>query len=283
PYMEGQALRDAALGASDPAAKANLLKRMIATPVSDFQCPSRPSLPGVYRQSKENAHEPLVNAAALTDGVDLLGRSDYAANAGDADLGHARIGGGSDPGPANLAGVDAYAWFHSPAAMLARTGGLNPKPPFPYYGPTGVIFQRSEIALKDISDGTSKTYLMGEKFLDPRSYSEQGFVDMAVNNDQSLYSGASSDNLRLTSDRINNTYPGWQPSKDKILTKGTGTRLQEINCTVDDNWSFGSVHAAGFQAVMCDGAARSIPFGVARRVHRLLGSRADEELLEENF
>ena len=35
---------------------------------------------------------------------------------------------------------------------------------------TGISFLRSRIKMADISDGTSNTYLVGEKYLDPDYY-----------------------------------------------------------------------------------------------------------------
>jgi hypothetical protein len=42
------------------------------------------------------------------------------------------------------------------------------------------------------------------------------------------------------------------------------------------NWdAFGSAHAAGFNAVLCDNAVMNISYDVDREVHRRLGNRLD--------
>lgn len=116
----------------------------------------------------------------------------------------------------------------------------------------GVVFRRSELRLSQVVDGTSQTYLVGEGYLRIDDYG----TGRAANDNQGLYVGYDRDTLRST----NFNYP---PLRDR---RGL----------VSDH-SFGSAHAAGFQAAFCDGSVRLVRYRVSAEVHRRLGSRSDGE------
>src|SRR5207244_5490768 len=82
----------------------------------------------------------------------LLAHSDYAACAGDVGFRDEPLG----DGPTNLRTGDDPTFWRSP---LYLTGDF-----------TGVIFLRSRIRITDITNGTSNTYLIGEKYVDPIHY-----------------------------------------------------------------------------------------------------------------
>ena len=76
-----------------------------------------------------------------------------------------------------------------------------PKPQPPKYAEvfTGIHYLRSEIKIADIADGTSNTYMVGEKYINPDWY----FTGQDPADDQSLYSGFNNDNSRSTSPTYN--------------------------------------------------------------------------------
>ena len=127
--------------------------------------------------------------------------------------------------------------------------------PADYSDQTGIAFLGSRVKLRDVSDGTSKTYMLGEKYLSPDAY-ENG---MSVGDDNSVYSGHDWDNCRWT----NVDYP---PVPD---TPG-----------VDYGPHFGSAHAGGFQMAFCDGSARLISYEVEAQIHARLGNRRDGEAVD---
>ena len=60
--------------------------------------------------------------------------------------------------------------------------------------PTGVVFGRSEINFRQVTDGTSKVYMVGEKYMSTDNY-EDG-LDWGDN--EPAFSGNNSDTLRIT-------------------------------------------------------------------------------------
>ena len=77
-------------------------------------------------------------------------------------------------------------WPSTDAASAAGEPGTGPS--------TGICYFRSQVRVRDITDGSSNTYLLGEKYLDT-DYYETG-QDHADN--ESLFCGFDNDNHRLT-------------------------------------------------------------------------------------
>lgn len=114
----------------------------------------------------------------------------------------------------------------------------------------GVSYQRSRVRLRDISDGLSQTYLIGEKRVSREHY----FDGLDLGYDQSLLSGVDVDIARWVLDP-----PGSDAS--------TGSYRQ-----------FGSAHSTTWQVVTCDGAVHQLSYDVDRTVHAQLGIRNDGEI-----
>ena len=230
PYVEQQSLYD--LG-SDGQADTHTAGQLVGsserceTAVSTMQCPSRrpaeafhvdwPTFGGSYAAFGANANT-------------RLARTDYAASAGDVAINW------SLQGPATLAqGIDpAYAW---PSMADA----------------TGISFLRSEISIAHIRDGSTHTYLVGEKYLNPASY--LGGTDGADN--ESMYSGYNNDNHRST----NLNYPP-MPDRHGIASSS----------------AFGSAHTHSWHVAMCDGSVHSVSYDIDPETHRRLGHRNDGEV-----
>ena len=152
---------------------------MVATPVSLFYCPSREQL-RLIRWAFERI--PIWISQKL-----LAKRTMPAILA----TMRTRVV-GTDEGPKTLAEAATYGWKFSGDKFIAqqRTTYNNPS----FTGLTGVIFQRSEIKIKQITDGTTHTYLLGEKNIAADHYEDGG----VPNDDQSMYNGYDKDNLRST-------------------------------------------------------------------------------------
>ena len=174
PYVEQQALYDLGAGLTGAAQRA-ANKVRITTPLGLFNCPTR-------RNPLLFPHKYAGGPPYLCDSVTDTGvaRGDYAANSGsDIQTGHFA------PIYVSYAtGDTTYAW---PAFNKSRTG---------------ISFQRSEIPVSDVSDGTSNTYMVGEKYVQPDDY----FTGLCGADDQSLFSGWNNDNHRCTN-------PGRPPNR----------------------------------------------------------------------
>lgn len=117
----------------------------------------------------------------------------------------------------------------------------------------GVSYNGSELGPKDILDGTSKTYMLGEKHVDPLAY--RGEV-RDYGDDWGIYTGQQDDIVRTTKA---------PPRPD---TPGGGLQQPEVDI-------FGSAHTGGLHMVMCDSAVSFISFDIDANTHKALGGRRD--------
>jgi hypothetical protein len=120
----------------------------------------------------------------------------------------------------------------------------------------GVVFQAWEYKLKDVSDGSAKTYMVGEKQVRPEAYLGE-LLD--IGDDQSCWSGDDLDLCRNADDK-------WQPLPDQIGL-------------VEPPYRFGSAHASVFQMAFCDGSVQSITYDIDPITHERLGGRRDGEVV----
>jgi len=232
-FIEEGQLRSLGKGVTPDTAKKRILGiELPLVVVSGFHCPSRrAAVPVKYLR-----WDPWVNAS--DQGLLRTGtmRGDYAISAGDRkgglDVTNRRIECGERVGPASYqAGEDgSYDWEQSLKTC------------------NGVSFQRSEVNFSHIEDDTSKTYMLGEKYLDPAEY-ETG-VDWG--DDACYFTGVDHDNWRWSFDH---------PAQDQFGQSG---------------WDFwGSAHPATFHMVMADASVQAISYDIDLTVHERLGSRRD--------
>jgi len=124
----------------------------------------------------------------------------------------------------------------------------------------GVSYNGSEIGPHHVTDGTSNTYMLGEKHVDPDSY--LGTHDWG--DDWGIYTGQQDDVVRLIRD---------PPVQDTI-----GGRL--LPRYVE---SFGSAHASGAQMAFCDGSIHTISYDIDPKIHSYLGRRNDGEAIPSGY
>jgi prepilin-type N-terminal cleavage/methylation domain-containing protein len=221
PFIEQNSIHQVGAGLS-PQAKKKVLRWQKNAVVSMFICPSR--RPAIAYPAVEGSHN--------ADQPETLAKSDYAANGGTV-----RILGG---GPGSLDCLTKYpncSWDHDANYMREHFDGISS--------------ERSEVRLKDVVDGTSRTYFAGEKYLNPNKYFSGD--DGADNN--SMYQGNDWDVNRWAN-------RDFLPRHD---TPGFDTMSSR----------FGSAHPDIFNMVMCDGSVHSISYEIEGKIHERLGSRRD--------
>jgi prepilin-type N-terminal cleavage/methylation domain-containing protein len=239
PFMEYKSLHDMDKGIPYGPQKDAVRIRRDATAISLCNCPTRRQAIG-YPQpwtTWGEYHSPI------------SARTDYAANAGDG------IYCEYPPFPPHY---DPSQW----GSFKFGVDELGNIPGSTNHIFTGVNFMNSYLRIVDIKDGTSHTYMVGEKYLNPDNYYNGS--DSA--DDWCMYSGAQDDNCRSCwNDTTNHSY---DPKRDR-----RGATLR---------YNFGSAHPASFNMVMCDGSAHSIRYEIDPILHSKLGNRADRTPVDLN-
>ena len=249
PFVEESALRDLAKGLDEGSVELNqALVRMNETPLSILYCPSRrQALPYPCSFANDNAtNAPLVRR------MRQAAKSDYAINSGDGlvNSGDDAFRAPADSLPRNYTDADRADRVWMPTNVNSRSAEIWVRR---HYS-TGVSYFRSEVKPRQVKDGMSKTYLVGEKYISREAYTtgvrENGQLDFGEN--QSVFTGFEWDTSRLTRN---------PPLQDQVGREFTGI--------------FGSTHVAGFNVVLCDGAVATVTFDVDGEIHRRLGNRLD--------
>lgn len=227
PFMEQGALRKMGAGAS-VADKRTILTDLSKMQPGGFICPSkRPADPTA---PKSHWLPRNINFAI----GQLSGKSDYAVNLGSINV--------TDPeGPSTITqGLSAFfAW--------PSMESLN-----------GICFARSVVEMKHITDGTTNTFMVGEKYQNVDSYggsfaSTDPTYDFGDN--ENVFSGHNRDQHRTT---------GIPPSQDRP--------------GFPNDYAFGGAHPANFGMTMCDASVRWINFDIDPTTFKTFGSIADGEV-----
>ncbi|HEY2761664.1 MAG TPA: DUF1559 domain-containing protein, partial [Pirellulales bacterium] len=193
-FLEEKNIAAMGKGTGNPALKRAQLGLMQVQPVPVFNCPSRrgATIGDVAAGTISNADLSQIPFPNSNKGS----RTDYAGNGGsngtgccnEEDQPSAGYGNGGPPFDTTsnyVAGsVDLMGYF---------------KKKLYYQNANGAIYGGSQVSIRNIPDGLSKTYLIGEKALQPQSYPATpigGGVCHA--DDQSMYQGYDDDTIRWT-------------------------------------------------------------------------------------
>jgi len=243
PYIEAGNLRNLGKGLTG-AAKAQAMLLQVGTPVPAFSCPSRrPAIPYPVVRNGILAN----NLRECKAGSCEVARSDYQANSGSM-LTY------EDDGPrsSNPASVARYDWPFDGAGR--KTIPWN-----------GITHQRSETTIAQITDGTSQTYCVGEKYLNPDQYTN-GESDA---DDQHLLMGLDRDVNGFTGASMN-------------IRDGKYLPPQQDRVGLSLSFNFGSAHPSTFHMVFCDGSVHGISYSIDPEIHRRLGGRDDELTIDSS-
>ena len=249
PFMDYKSLHDMGKSggsAMTPASatKRTMLARMCEMPLEVMNCPTRRRSIAYAISGTWNEGSAHINA----DVSYVFARSDYAGNAG---AGHPPellplVPGGNDDGERYVpqvgptyAGISSYPWFTDNDF-------------------TGTIYQRSTLKEKDIPDGLSKTFLIGEKYLAPDNY---------FNGNDPADSGPMVQGYDWDVNRLANSY--WPPYRDRpgVLT----------------SWNFGSAHAQTFNMLFCDGSVHALKYEIDIPTYSRLACRNDKAVVDSNL
>lgn len=258
PYIEEQALHDVGSGTTGAARDEATLSR-VQSPFTGMTCPSRRSA-NVFPNSVTTTYNESVNP------VDNCSKTDYAANAGDmfnVEPWESTESGEQIPSfsETTYETVRDFSW----KPVWKARDPSNPSSIIFVKDGTGVVYTRSEVPFRRISDGTSKVYMVGEKYLSTAHY-ETGEGE---GDNEPGFSGSNDDSLRVTVQFI-------AFNREIILEPDSEENLAKVSSA-----KFGSAHSGGFNMSYCDGSVGFVNFDVDPDLHRLQGNRGDGEVLPE--
>ena len=223
--------------------------KVVQTPLSVINCPSRRGNRLYPMSTNEGGNFGYFNSIT----PDFAGRSDYAINSGHVynEWPNYLLG----QGPKSY--VEARYWTanrywggEQSALFQSLPGGMRM---------TGVSYERSTVGFKQIADGLSRTYLIGEKHISASQY-ENG---VNGGDNETWCTGFNNDNYRKTGRLANG----------KVVENSAipdSTERAELT-----QGRFGSSHAGVWNVAFCDGSVRALAFDMDWRVHRDHGNRFD--------
>lgn len=233
PFIEEQQVHDMGTGLNANQ-KLAVFQTRESIAISYMNCPSRRAsipYPNGVPQTPRNSRKALTH-----------GRSDYAANAGDIE---------------NLEEVcEDIAPITIAQAESGNNGKWPPNPNNDLYKDdvtgmpvlNGIVYCGGTVKLRTITDGLSKTYLIGERHLNPLEY-ETGEDH---GDDWSMWSGYQDDTCRSTFGEPLQDTPG-----------------------AEEFERFGSAHSGGCNMAFGDGSVQFIAYDIDPEVHRQNGNRLD--------
>ena len=221
--------------------------------VAAYYCPSRRS-PTVF----SNSYTFQSGAAANAGGADDLtgppgGLGDYASVAGTL----------NNDGPMCISIPTGIVG----ASQVTGTG------PFNNSGPGAIVLSyRSKSKLQTITDGTSNTLLIGEKYIRPNSR-------WGKNEDRSIFDGNNQNNFRrflgrqVTGFTMPLTYLATDPPNPIIADPRTQANPTDpiSGLAISLNQCFGSAHPGVCQFVLCDATVRALNVNLSLETLTLLG------------
>ena len=214
------------------AAKITALNTMAGTPIPTFNCPSRRS--SIAYPQHQN--EKLQNAGVPPS----LAHSDYGGNGG----------------------------VFSAVGSWGNSSQTEDEINFPNLDRGGLTYLRSEVGFRRISDGTSSTMYIGEKYLDPLKYRDSS--DGADNN--SMFAGHDWDIIRWVggAPRV-----GSEPWNVYVFDHVVSIPPRQDRAGFSSINLFGSSHPAGANYVFCDGSVHGINYNIDDQTWIRLGIRDD--------
>ena len=221
PFIEQEAIYEMGANAANEAERRAAFADRITIPLPFLHCPSR----------RAATLYPCIYIPRNADARDHVAKTDYAVCVGDYQGNHA-----SNCPSSYSHAENTYQWTDESHF-------------------TGICYQRSTVKMAQVRDGSSNTYMVGEKYLGIDNYTSGTYTA----DDWWALGGIGNDHYRTTY---------WEPRQDR-----TG---------YDNSYIFGSPHAGGFNVVFCDGSVRSVGYSIDLETHRRLGNRNDGQIVDTN-
>lgn len=250
PFIEEEALHD--LGGNGDGSTVDSLQRtgarqLAQSTVTISNCPSR--RPAILYPRTGGA---LSNALTPTETVKM----DYAANAGHCVSEFDDAGIYKGPNTYNAADIETYM---QGARTQLKIRTLQGSPKY-----SGVSFGISQVAIRHVTDGTSNTYLIGEKVIPSNLYN----AGSHSGDNETWCTGFNNDNFRATARNLGTE--ALLPIPDTDLTSAYSPDR------------FGSSHSAVWLMSFCDGSVHSMTYDLDWQVHRDLGNREDGNVVDSS-
>jgi prepilin-type processing-associated H-X9-DG protein len=150
--------------------------------------------------------------------------------------------------------------------------GVIVRTPYDYTTKKIISTNPSPVKIARITDGTSKTLLIGEKYLRPDLY--QGLI--SYSDDQGWAEGWDLDAMRST------CFPPIYDGDGVGYSFGPLNTASDLFGTVNDVVVFGSAHAGGINCVFADGSTRTISYDIDVIIFNAIGTRAGDETFDSS-
>jgi prepilin-type N-terminal cleavage/methylation domain-containing protein len=235
-FIEEQDLRELGSGIADIRVdpvnmdRQAALMQVVTTPIALFNCPSKRPLELLpYSDTNVSMAQNLFTCTAARNC--RVFRGDYRVNGG-----NKNAGGQTGPGLTQDPSMYVWAFTHQDSQ-------------------NGISTQRSRVRVGQVTDGTAKTAMVGEKYLQPERYLDG--KDGA--DDQCIYAGHDRDNV------------GYTASGDELYPP-----IIDEPSNLTRHHRFGGPHRSGLSMAFCDGSVHFIGYDVDEDVWRDYGGRNDQ-------
>ena len=270
PYMEQSGLYALQAGKTGTLRAAAAIT-MVGTPLTCLHCPSR-------RQAKAYPNNTELDTAGsgqgmlqrrtidgTYDGFTSIAHTDYGCNA------YCYAGNGVEWSGVDIdsiaTGSNKVPLYRS---LLSSTTGKamvatiasGKCGAFDYQtGRAGIFFPYSTVTIGQVTDGTSNTYMFGEKYIEPGNYETGNFHS----DEFDLYGSG-------FCIEVYGVGVGYAAEAYGKVSRDTMGYFPDV--------IYGSAHAGGFNVALCDGSVRQVSYGISSLVHDHLGNRADGKVID---